>query len=44
MSTATPAFPILREPELRGQTVVVIAVAPASGSKPPGEQTPRVPS
>jgi hypothetical protein len=38
MSTATTANLIRREPELLGQTVVVIAVAPASVSKLPGER------
>ena len=36
MSTATTGSPNQREPELLGQTVVVSAVAPASGSKRPG--------
>ena len=44
MSTATTASATQREPELRGQTVVVIGGSSASGSRRPGAHTPREPT
>jgi NAD(P)-dependent dehydrogenase (short-subunit alcohol dehydrogenase family) len=41
MSTATDSSTTQREPQLRGQTVVLIGAAPASGLRPQGGHGPR---
>lgn len=41
MNTASTSFPIQREPELLGQTVVVIGGSAGSGSKRHAEHVPK---